>query len=152
MRIALRPLTRENWRECARLELAPGQEQFVAANLASIAESRFEPHYEPRAVYADGEMVGFLMYCPESNADDSLYWIFRLMTAKARQREGIGARAVQAALTEIADRGGRSVRISHVPDNRVASKLYRRLGFRPTGEVENGEVVLELELPERGGL
>ncbi len=152
MKIELRPLTRENWRECARLELAPGQERFVATNVASIAESRFEPHYEPRAIYADREMVGFLMYCPEGDRETGLYWLFRLMTARAHQARGIGAMAVRAALEEIASRGGRVVKISHVPQNIVASKLYQRLGFRPTGEIEDGEVVLEMELPERSGL
>ncbi len=150
MNIELRPLTRRNWRDCARLKLAPGQERLVAPNIASIAESKFELHYEPRAVYADGEMVGFLMYCPEG--DGGLYWIFRLMTARDHQGRGVGTRALQLALAEIADRGGRRVRISHIPDNAVASKLYRRLGFRSTGEIEAGELVLELELPEPGRL
>jgi len=151
VKIELRPLTRDNWRECARLTLAPGQERLVAPNLVSIAESKFEPRYEPRVVYADDEMVGFLMYCPEGE-DDGLYWIFRLMTAGTYQGRGVGARALRAALEEIASRGGRRVRISHVPGNRVASRLYRRVGFRATGEIDSGEVVMELELPDRGGL
>ena len=153
MKIELIALTRENWRECARLELAEGQDKFVAPNLASIAESRFEPHYEPRAVYADGEMAGFLMYCPEiDTGEQDLYWIFRLMTDRRRQGEGIGTRAVLAALAEISSRGGRRVKISHVPENTVASRMYQRLGFVPTGQIEDGEIVLALSLEGRKGL
>ena len=70
MRIELSTLTRDNWLECARLELAPGQEKLVASNMASIAESRFEPHYEPRAIYADGEITGFLMYSPDQDGPE----------------------------------------------------------------------------------
>lgn len=147
-KVELRPLTRDNWRQCAGLELGPGQDRLVASNLASLAESRFAPNYEPRAVYADGEMAGFLMYCPEGET----YWIFRLMTAREHQQRGIGARAVRSAIREIAERGGHRVRISHVPDNEVASRLYQRLGFVPTGEIDDGEVVLELELEKASGL
>lgn len=147
-KVELRPLTRDNWRQCASLELGPGQDGLVASNLASLAESRFAPEYEPRAVYADGEMAGFLMYCPEGDT----FWIFRLMTTREHQWRGIGAKAVKAALAEIADRGGRRVRISHLPGNDVASRLYRRIGFVPTGVVEGGEVVLELELNKACGL
>lgn len=147
--VTLATLTRENWRDCARLELAPGQERLVASNLASIAESRFEPHYEPRAIYADGQMAGFLMYCPDVETDqEGVFWVFRLMTDQRLQRKGIGSRAIELALGEIAERGGRTVKISHVPDNVVAAALYKRLGFVPTGEVEEGEVVLAMELEE----
>ncbi len=151
MRVELSSLTRENWLECARLELAPGQEKLVASNMASIAESRFEPHYEPRAIYADGEMTGFLMYCPDQDRpDDQLFWIFRLMIDRRRQGEGIGTRAIGLALEEIARRGGRQVKISHVPENDVAARMYQRLGFTPTGEIEDGEVLLAMDLTAPG--
>jgi len=147
--VTLAPLTRENWRDCARLELAPGQERLVASNMASIAESKFEPHYVPRAIYADGQMAGFLMYCPDVETDEAgVFWIFRLMTDRRLQRRGIGSRAIGLALAEIAGQGGRTVKISHVPDNAVAAALYRRLGFVPTGEVEEGEIVLVMEIEE----
>lgn len=121
----------------------------MASNLASIAESRFEPHYEPRAIYADGQMAGFLMYCPDVETDqEGVFWVFRLMTDQRLQRKGIGSRAIELAIAEIAERGGRTVKISHVPDNVVAAALYKRLGFVPTGEVEEGEVVLAMELEE----
>jgi len=56
--IELRPVDRSNWRDCARLRLGPGQDDLVASKVWSIAESRFEPHYVPRAVVAEGETVG----------------------------------------------------------------------------------------------
>jgi hypothetical protein len=33
-----------------------------------------------------------------------------------------------------------------VPENTVAAALYRQLGFTPTGEIEDGEVVLTMDL------
>ena len=70
MKIELKPVTRDNWRECIRLEVAQDQKAFVAPNVGSLAESRFEPHYEPRAIYADGRMAGFAMYCPDEEESD----------------------------------------------------------------------------------
>ena len=125
MKIELRPVTRDNWRECIRLEVAQDQKAFVAPNVGSLAEARFEPRYEPRAIYADGRMVGFAMYCPDDDqGDDGLFWIFRLMTDQWHQGRGIGRRAMECLLDEIAGRGGRKVKISFVPDNAVAARLF----------------------------
>ncbi|MDJ0680070.1 MAG: hypothetical protein QNJ18_09445 [Xenococcaceae cyanobacterium MO_167.B52] len=51
MSVELRAVTKENWIQCIKLKLAPEQESFVAPNVDSIAESKFELHYEPRAIY-----------------------------------------------------------------------------------------------------
>src|SRR5262245_38753883 len=42
MAVTLRPVTRENWRAVARLEVAEGQRQFVAPNVYSLAEAAYE--------------------------------------------------------------------------------------------------------------
>ena len=36
-------------------------------------------------------------------------------------------------------------KISYEPANRTAERLYTQLGFRPTGEIEEGEVVAQLQ-------
>lgn len=147
MKIEIRPVTRDNWRECVRLEVAQDQKGFVAPNVVSLAESKFEPHYEPRAIYADDRMVGFAMYCPdEEEGDDGLYWIFRLMTDQWHQCRGIGRMAMERLLEEIAARGGQKVKISYVPRNTVAARMYEKMGFVDKGEVEEGEIVVEMNL------
>ncbi len=70
MGISLREVTKENWVQCIRLKLASEQEGLVAPNIASIAESKFEPHYVPRAIYSNEKVVGFLMYCPEIETEE----------------------------------------------------------------------------------
>ncbi|UCC14270.1 MAG: GNAT family N-acetyltransferase [Gammaproteobacteria bacterium] len=147
MKVELRPVTRDNWRQCIRLELAPEQKRHVASNVGSLAESRFEPHYVPTAIYADDAMVGFIMFCPDIDTDqEGLFWIFRLMIDHQHQRNGIGQQALQLALREIARRGGRRVKISYVPDNKIAAILYERIGFEATGEVEDGEIIMAIDL------
>lgn len=142
--IELRPLDRSNWRDCARLELAPGQEDLVAPNVWSIAESRFEPHYVPRAVLAAGDPVGFLMYCVETEPPDAeLYWLFRFMIDGNRQGRGYGRAALRLAVDEMRSARARRIRTMHRPRNVAASRLYRGAGFVEIGRLEDGDVELE---------
>ncbi len=38
----------------------------------------------------------------------------------------------------------RRLRLRFIPENTQAAAFYRTLGFRNTGEVEDGEIVMEL--------
>ena len=63
MTVELRPLTRDYiWQVVEDLTLHRGQEAFVAPNIDSIAISAVEPTFVPLAVYADDDLVGFVMY------------------------------------------------------------------------------------------
>jgi diamine N-acetyltransferase len=42
--------------------------------------------------------------------------------------------------------GGTELLTSHQPDEDGPGPFYRRFGFRPTGEIDDGEVVLRLAL------
>ena len=101
MSISLREVTKENWVQCIRLKLAPEQEKLVASNVDSIAESKFEPHYVPRAIYSNEKVVGFLMYCPDETEEKDLYWLFRFMVDVEYQKQGIGKALLELALNEI---------------------------------------------------
>lgn len=51
MTIALREITRANWRECAGLETTPAQRHFVASNAQSLAQAAYESEWIPRAAW-----------------------------------------------------------------------------------------------------
>ena len=73
-------MTHDNWKAVAAIKLPPDQVGFVGPNVYSIAESKFEPHFSPRAIYDGDEVVGFLMYCPENDPPDpELFWFFRFV-------------------------------------------------------------------------
>lgn len=111
----------------------------------SIAESKFETHYRPRVIYADGEVVGFLMYCVETDPPNpELYWLFRLMIDVQNQGQGYGTIAIKLAISEMKTLGAKRIRTMHKPENQVAGKLYRSLGFQEIGMLEDGDVELEL--------
>ncbi len=143
MEITLRDITKDNWRECIDLKVGLGQENFVASNLYSLAESKFEPEWTPLTIYSGETMVGFTMYGRDDR--DGSYWIIRLMVDAAHQGRGYG----RAAMAEVIRRlralpDCREIKISFAPENIAAEKLYLDLGFQRTGLIEEGEVVLRL--------
>ncbi len=69
------------------------------------------------------------------------------MIDRAQQGKGYG----RAAMLELIDKMKResacdAILLSCEPDNEVAERLYRNLGFQKTGEVVEGENVMRLSL------
>lgn len=146
MKITLREITPENFRECVNLKVAAGQETFVAPNVMSIAQSKIFPHRNPRAVYAGDEMVGFAMF--GFDPDDEKFYLGRLMIDEPHQRKGYGRAATLAVIEELKkNEDCREVYLSFVPENEGAEKLYRSCGFERTGEAsESGEIVMRYKI------
>jgi diamine N-acetyltransferase len=147
MAVTLRDITRDNWRECARMRVAPTQVHFVGANLYSLAQSKYEPECVPLAVYDDEQMVGFVMYKPEDYGLAKIWFIERVMIGEGYQKKGYGRAAMTALIDRLRSQPGyNAILISFVPENTVAQKLYSDLGFKDTGEIEEGELVYRLGL------
>jgi hypothetical protein len=84
--VYVKEIEQDNWQQAIRIDVAPEQRRFVASNLYSIAESKFNPTFVPLAIYDDTEtMVGFLMY----GIDNGELWILRLMVARAISAPGL---------------------------------------------------------------
>ncbi|MDF2717187.1 MAG: spermidine acetyltransferase [Paenibacillus sp.] len=60
MSVTLEEITKRNWEDCVRLQVRNGQEHFVASNVYSIVQSKYEPDKVPLAIYHEQTMVGFL--------------------------------------------------------------------------------------------
>ena len=148
--VTLQNVTAQNWRDCIRLKIHEDQVQFVASNVATIAESKFNPHFHLRAIYADQQLVGMLAFCHENDPEDlELFWIFRLMIDVAQQRNGFGLEAMRLAIEEIQMLGGKRVRTMHKPENTAAATLYAKLSFCEVGRLDDGDRLLERVLSVR---
>jgi diamine N-acetyltransferase len=144
MTVTLRPITRENLWPVVDLKLHSGQEPFVDTNMASIANAYVEPTFVPLAVYAGEELVGFAMY-GQHPPDTGAWWVIRLMIDRDHQGKGYGRAAMERVIDMMIERVGcEEIVTSYVPSNEVASRLYASLGFRPTGEWEDGEPLVAL--------
>ena len=146
--VRLKDVTEDNWHDVIALRLDAGQEDLVASNLYSIAESKFDPDARPRAVYAGDKVVGFLMYDagePDDAPREAL--IYRFMIDRTHQGKGYGRAALACAIDEIRAIGGVSrISISYMPDNPTAKPFYASFGFVETGLDEDGEMIAELAL------
>ncbi len=145
MSITLRPITAGNWEQCVELSVEPEQKDFVSSNAYSLAQAAYEDHCVPLAMYHDETMVGFTMYWHLPG--EAIYHINRLMVDEAHQQKGYGRAAMEQLITRLrAYQDCRGIDISYAPENHVAQRLYASLGFRETGEIDDGEVVALLTL------
>jgi diamine N-acetyltransferase len=138
--VSLRPVDAGNWRDVARLTVAPGQERFVATPTYYLALCSYGDVWHPLAVYAGGEVVGFLMWGVD-DADGSC-WLGGVLVDATTQGRGVGRAALAQALQLLREEAGATgFALSYAPENTVARSLYASLGFAETGEVDDGEVV-----------
>lgn len=147
MCIRLQEVTKDNWIDCIHLSLHPEQEAYLASNVASIAESKFEPDNQLRAVYKDKKVIGFIAFCVEDDPPDpELYWIFRFMIDKDFQGLGYGTKALNLALEEIEQLGAKRIHTMHKPKNEIAGKLYQKVGFSYIGHLDDGDLLMEMNI------
>jgi len=141
--IELTPITRKNWQEAARLEVAPDQQDFIEANVWSIAESRFYEQLTAMAVYDGRTMVGFLMW--GFSPEDGRPWLYRFMIDRRHQGRGHGAAALQVLIKRLRQDGLPELNVGYHRDNVVAERLYLRAGFHKCGLAPWGEMTARID-------
>lgn len=147
MHVTLEPVTIDNFEALMDMELPPEQAVNLASNAYSIAQARYYPDWRPRAIYCDGEPVGFALYDVAGDDEAGHYAIYRLMVDHARQHQGIGRAAMALLLTEIrACPDARRITICYKPGNATAQQFYASLGFVETGIDARAEMVAEIRL------
>jgi len=148
MEIQLKAVTRQNFEDITDLRLLNHQRDYLASNAFSIAQASFYPEMQTRAIYAGGELVGFLLYVDlEMEGRPGEFAVWRLMVDLRHQGKGYGRKALLMAMAEIRARGGvRKIWISYQPENTQAKELYASMGFVETEADEDGEMYAVLEL------
>jgi diamine N-acetyltransferase len=151
--VTLREITADTVRAVTNLSVAEGQKGFVAPNAVSLAQALFAPEAWYRAIYFDEELVGFVML-----EDQSLLspppprpevGVWRFMIDARFQGRGIGRAALLLVIEHVrSKRLFTRLQLSYVPGPGCPEPFYLSLGFRHTGRVDDGEIVLELPLAE----
>ena len=139
--ITLGEVTKENLVRVLVLEVSPLQRHFVASNPVSLAQAHVNPQMWCRVIAVEDVPVGFVMLEPEP--DGKTLYIVRFMIDHRAQGRGFGARALDLVLAHaFAQPGIERVTLSYVPGDGSPQPFYTRAGFRETGEVEDGEIVM----------
>ncbi|MEM6750853.1 MAG: GNAT family N-acetyltransferase [Planctomycetota bacterium] len=152
--VTLRPITVENHLPVIRLKVSTEQKPFVASNADSLAQAYVYGDLAwPRAIYAGDRPVGFLMLWitpdghPESVGGKPEYSLWRLMIDAGEQGKGYGSAAVRLAMEYVRSLPGvEHFTLSYVPKQGNPAPFYERLGFTPTGEMDDDEVVMRIKL------
>jgi diamine N-acetyltransferase len=144
-RVTLREIDARTVRAICALSVREDQKKFVAPNAVSIAEAHFSGHAWFRAVYADETPVGFVMLEDRPEVPD--YFLWRFMIDARYQGLGFGARAIALLLDHVRTRpNAAALGTSVVPGEGSPGPFYEKLGFRFTGEYDEGEALMKLVL------
>lgn len=151
-RVVLREITKENFHECIRLQVAEEQKDNVASNVYSLAQAKVNSRLFPLGIYNESvlgrdplpeeKMVGFLMY----QVMDGVGFIMRLMIGEQYQRSGYG----RTVMVELLRRLKMMPEIEYIgtsvaKGNDYVEKFYRDLGFIDGDKVDQREVYLKLD-------
>jgi diamine N-acetyltransferase len=145
MAVTLREIARDTVHAVCRLDAGDGGTQ-VAPNAVSIAQAHFAPEAWFRAIHDDATLVGFVMLNDPTlvaQPEDKTFFLWRLMIDKAHQGRGHGRAAVERLVEHVRTRpGATELHVSHVRTADALARFYQSLGFRYTGEEEDGELVM----------
>lgn len=148
--VELRDVTADTARAVMLLQVAPSQRGFVAPNAVSIAQAMFAPLGWFRAIYADDVTVGFALLSLDEAQHE--YYLWRFMVDARFQGLGYGRAAIHLIAEHVrALPGATALTVSWVPAPGGPEPFYLGLGFEPTGEVHEGEVVGRLDLASAAG-
>jgi len=148
MLITLKPIDESNFLDAFSLTLRDEQTRFVSNPIRSLAQAYvYHTQCQPFGIYADARMVGYVMVIYDPDIPE--YDIWHMMIDAAEQGKGYGTAAMKAVLDYIATKpfgdSGRVVLTCH-QENILAMHLYESLGFAHTGNVDDGEEELVLNL------
>ena len=149
MKIELLALSGDILKQCLALKVSDDQTAYIASNEASWKTAKENERVaRPFAISCDGRIVGFTMFAFEPDYEDpnDRYWLWRFMIDEGFQGKGCGTAALLEIIRYFKNHGANTIRLSTKETNRRALSLYRKAGFRETGELNGEEIVLQLEL------
>lgn len=154
LHVTLREITDENREAIIALRVAPGQERFVSGVEESPDAAATTPEARPwyRAIYAGDRPVGFVMLSWNVTTAPGIlgpWFLWRLLIDERHQRDGYGRAALRQIIDIIRAAGASDLLTSYQPGDGEPRPFYERFGFKPTGDIEDGEIALCLDLDPR---
>jgi len=151
IQITLKRIDEENFVDAFGLKLGKGQERFVSHPIRSLAQAYVYYHQcTPFGIFYEEIMVGYLMVIYDYDLEE--YNIWHMMIDKKFQGKGYGRAAMEACLAYISSKPfGDSNRVALTchRENLAALGLYHKLGFAETGNYDDEEIELALNLKEK---
>ena len=151
MNLTLRAIDDTNLDAVLALEVSPQQAQYIASNKKSLDTAKAEEYREiarPFAIYANETLIGFTMLAFDLTSADlnDRYWLWRLMIDRTFQGRGYGAAALEIIIDYFKRHGADHILLSTKETNTAALSLYHKYQFAETGDMNENETVLRLQL------
>ena len=148
MAVHLKPITEDNFLDAFNLKLGAGQEAFVSHPIRSLAQAYvYRTQCQPFGIYQDDVMVGYVMVIYDYDVPE--YDIWHMMIDASQQGKGYGKAALAQVLDYIRTKpfGDSSrVALTYHRENLHALRLYEQLGFALTGNADEDEVEMVLQV------
>ena len=150
-RVSLQAITDKNREAVVSLSVSENQRVFVADNAKTMRQAGEAPEAWLRAIYADDDAVGLVLvhdeHLREQPRESGYYFLWRLMIDHRFQKSGYGSRALDLVVNYVRSRPhARRLLSSYHAGPGGPEAFYLRYGFRPTGNIVEGEVEIELSL------
>jgi diamine N-acetyltransferase len=152
--ISLREVRAGNRAVIEQLAVTADQTRYVASVADSLRDAAAYPQARPwyRAVYAGETPVGFVMISdgiPDGHPELlGPYFLWRLLIDTRWQGRGFGRAALDLVVAHVRTHPDARVLLTSIQPGSVGSPrgFYLTYGFTSTGQVFDGEEVLELKL------
>ena len=131
--IEFREITDRNWDAVVAIHAGPAEGRYVPSVGDSIGEATETPEGNPwyRAVYLEGEPVGFVMLSwdvtPQPPAIIGHWFLWRLIVDQRHQRRGIGRAIVDQVVRLIRAEGATELLTGHGMGEGDPGGFYERL-------------------------
>lgn len=144
--VELKEITKDNYEDVIKLKVAENQEDYVSTNIYSLAQAYiYNKTAFPFAIYSDDILVGFIMlgYYEIKNQ----YTLWKFMIDKNHQNKGYGKKALELAINYLINTFSiKAVFTGVAVQNTIAKMLYASLGFKETGESDDFQLEMKLEI------
>lgn len=143
--VRLEEITKDNYLSALSLSITEKQSAYLRDNTYSLAQAYvFRDIARPFLILDDDDPIGFILM--DIDGEKENYHVWRFMIDKSFQRRGYGKQALLKAIDYMKSEGARVIKLSHETGNELPGKLYLECGFRYTGVIEDGEVLMELRV------
>lgn len=146
--LSLKKVDENNFIECFNLKLGSGQEKYVSHPIRSLAQAYvYYNQCTPFAIYHKDIIAGYVMVIYDY--DEETYNIWHMMIDEKYQGNGYGTAAVGLCIDYIKSKPfGESniIVLTCNIDNTTACRIYEKFGFKDTGERDDEEMIMKLEI------
>lgn len=148
--VELREITKDNLEQVLALRISDSQKDFVSSTAHSLAQAWvYKDTAFPFAIYADGEMVGFVMLGYYEIKKQYTLWKF--LIDERYQRRGYGRKALEIVIQYLINKFNVTEIFTGVAfGNDVAKALYMSAGFEETGEADDFQLEMRLNIERTG--